>query len=223
MWLLFASYVFYGWWDWRFLGLLFISTLTDYVVAIAISRSQGTYKRRVLLLVSLVINLGILGFFKYFNFFIESFLPLLNRVGLEGDWVTLKVILPVGISFYTFQSLSYTIDVYRGKLAPCRRFETFALYVSFFPQLVAGPIERATQLLPQIQNPRKLYPQQIHAGLYLILWGYCKKMVIADNMAVIVESVFSHDSKMQGMAVVIGVLAFAMQIYGDFSGYCDIA
>ncbi|HAI11306.1 MAG TPA: membrane-bound O-acyltransferase family protein [Phycisphaerales bacterium] len=223
LWLLLASYVFYGWWDWRFLGLLLLSTLTDYVVAIGIQKADSQSTRRSLLTVSVLVNLGVLGFFKYFNFFASSVTDLFGVWGFQLDWVTLHVILPIGISFYTFQSLSYTIDVYRGQLKACRRFDSFALYVSYFPQLVAGPIERATHLLPQIMQRRRLDWRQIHLGLFLILSGYCKKMIIADNLAKIANDTFAAHSTLNGLDVILGVVAFAFQIYGDFSGYSDIA
>jgi D-alanyl-lipoteichoic acid acyltransferase DltB (MBOAT superfamily) len=204
-------------------GLLFISTITDYVIAIGINQSSHISRKRLLLIVSLVVNLSILGFFKYFNFFTGSLDDLFGLLGFKLDWFTLKVILPVGISFYTFQSLSYTIDVYRGHLKPCMRFDQFALYVSFFPQLVAGPIERATHLLPQIAERRKITTGQVHLGLFLILSGYCKKMIVADNLAIIVDTVFSPTSSIHGIEIPLAIIAFAFQIYCDFSGYSDIA
>ncbi|HIA47325.1 MAG TPA: MBOAT family protein [Candidatus Hydrogenedentes bacterium] len=222
--LLIASYFFYGCWDWRFLALIFVTTLVDFLCSGKIySVGSGTRQAKVFVLISLCVNLGILGFFKYFNFFEDSAIRLLSLLGMEANGVTLKIILPVGISFYTFQSLSYTIDVYRGKLKPTRNFFDYALFVSFFPQLVAGPIERATHLLPQVENPRTVTYHNIREGAWLILLGYFKKVVIADNFADIATVVFNNPGDYHGLAVLIGVYAFAFQIYGDFSGYSDIA
>ncbi|EGJ35000.1 MULTISPECIES: MBOAT family O-acyltransferase [Moorena] len=221
--LLIASYVFYGWWDWRFLSLLALSTVVDFTVGKQLQDIKEERKRKLLLCISLIFNLSLLGFFKYFNFFAESFSSLLKLVGLQVDWVTLTILLPVGISFYTFQTMSYTIDIYRGKLKPISNFLDFALFVSFFPQLVAGPIERATTLIPQIILPRNLNIEQINAGILLIIWGYFKKVVIADNMATIANPIFNNYTQYQGLDVLIGILAFTVQIYGDFSGYSDIA
>ncbi len=222
--LLAASYFFYGCWDWRFLALIFITTLTDFLCSGKIyAAGGGTRKAKRFVFLSVFVNLGILGFFKYFNFFEDSAIHLLSLLGMEANGVTLKIILPVGISFYTFQSLSYTIDVYRGKLKPTHNFFDYALYVSFFPQLVAGPIERATHLLPQVENPRTVTYDNVREGAWLILLGYFKKVVIADNFANIATAVFNNPGDHHGLAVLIGVYAFAFQIYGDFSGYSDIA
>lgn len=221
--LLIASYVFYGAWDWRFLILFFITTLTDYCCALQVARSTSPRRRKSFVALSVVVNMGILGFFKYANFFSDSLAGLLAVFGVQFHPLTMAIILPVGISFYTFQSMSYTIDVYRGQLAPCRNFFDYALYVSFFPQLVAGPIERATHLLPQVLKPRRVTPGYVSEGLYLILWGYFKKVFVADNMALIVEPIFAQQTGFTGAQVWIGALAFAFQIYGDFSGYSDIA
>jgi D-alanyl-lipoteichoic acid acyltransferase DltB (MBOAT superfamily) len=168
-------------------------------------------------------NLSVLGFFKYFGFFADSFVALLGRLGMDPSPLTLHIILPVGISFYTFQTLSYTVDIYRGEIQPRTNFLDFALYLSFFPQLVAGPIERASRLLPQIEQPRKLTTSQADAGLYLVLWGYFKKLVIADNLAAIVDPGFSAPDSIKGWAVVLLLFGFSVQIYCDFSGYTDIA
>lgn len=225
--LLVASYLFYGWWDWRFLSLLALSTVIDHLVATRIHAIAGSdplsqsHRRRWLTL-SLVANLGILGFFKYFNFFAGSMQALLASVGIEADPFYLSVILPVGISFYTFQTLSYTVDVYRREMAPAKNFWDFALYVAFFPQLVAGPIERAVALVPQIEQPRRFDRLQFADGLHLIFWGLFKKVYVADNLAVVVNATFS-DPAASGWQILIGVYAFAFQIYGDFSGYSDIA
>lgn len=221
--LLVASYCFYGWWDWRFLGLLALSTVIDFTIGQLLAKAGGSKKRKALLLVSVCSNLGILGFFKYFNFFSDSAAALLEGLGFSVNTFTLMVVLPIGISFYTFQTLSYTIDVYRGRMEPVRSPLDFALYVAFFPQLVAGPIERATHFLPQIARARSVTPDQFDAGLYLILWGLFKKVVIADNLALMVDGVFSNGGEAGGLAVMGATLAFAFQIYGDFSGYSDIA
>ena len=221
--LLIASYIFYGYWDWRFTGLLALSTIVDFTVGKLLQKTKNERKRKILLFVSIFFNLSFLGFFKYFNFFAESFAGFFQIFGLEANWVTLNVLLPVGISFYTFQTMSYTIDVYKRDLQPINSFLDFALFVSFFPQLVAGPIERATTLIPQIISPRDVKLEQINAGIYLIIWGYFKKVVIADNMAIIANSVFNDYTQYQGLDILIGILAFTIQIYGDFSGYSDIA
>ena len=222
--LLIASYVFYGFWDWRFLALLFVSTVVDYNLALLIEKSESPGERKALLAASICVNLGILGFFKYFGFFAESFASLLNSFGFQSSTPFFNIVLPVGISFYTFQTMSYTIDVYRRKLPATRNFFDFALFVSFFPQLVAGPIERATKLLPQVLQPRKFSQSNFVEGFYLIILGLFKKVVIADNMAPIVNYIFSRDvSTLSGAEVLVGVYAFAFQIYGDFAGYTDIA
>ncbi len=220
--LLIASYVFYGYWDWRFLSLIAISTVIDYFAGRAIPGSSDKRKKRLVAL-SMVSNLTMLGFFKYFNFFADSVADLLSMFGMQPDFITLNIVLPVGISFYTFQTMSYTVDIYRGKLEPAESFLDFALFVSFFPQLVAGPIERASRLLPQISSPRKIDVDQINAGVFLIIWGYYKKVVIADNLAIIANQVFNNHTDYQGLDILAGILAFTFQIYGDFSGYSDIA
>lgn len=221
--LLIASYVFYGYWDWRFLFLIALSTVIDFFVGKTLHGEQNENKRKKLLFLSVFANLSILGFFKYFNFFVDSFTDILNLFGFQGDMITLKVILPVGISFYTFQTMSYTIDIYRKKLKPSKDFIDFALFVSFFPQLVAGPIERAVNLLPQISKSRLIKKEQIYAGIFLILWGYFKKVVIADNMGLLADRIFNNYESFHGIDLYIGVIAFSIQIYGDFSGYSDIA
>ncbi len=222
--LLVASYIFYGWWDWRFLGLIAFSTLVDYLAGLALGSSESQHLRRLCLLASLSVNLGTLAFFKYFHFFADSAAVLLGAIGWQADPVSLQVILPVGISFYTFQSMSYTIDVYRRKLEPIGHLGDFALYVSFFPQLVAGPIERALHLLPQIRQRRQITGQAISTGLFLLLVGYVKKVVIADRLAPIVNLGFaSEDPSWGSLAAWMYLYAFAIQIYADFSGYSDIA
>ena len=219
--LLAASYIFYGWWDWRFTLLLLISTIVDYNCGLAIHKNSS--KRKLFLFISLATNLGILSLFKYFNFFTSSTERLLHCFEMEADFFTLSIILPVGISFYTFQTLAYTIDVYRYKIKPTKDIVSFAVYVAFFPQLVAGPIERATHLLPLIQKPRSLSLDMIYTAIPLILVGYFKKVFIADGVAPIVDSCFDSPSNYGGISLVFGVYLFALQIYGDFSGYTDIA
>ena len=221
--LLVASYVFYGYWDWRFLSLLGISTLVDYFAGLGLQSSQNDRNRKLLLGLSITANLSILAFFKYFNFFTESFAGLLSSFGFVVHEFPLKIILPVGISFYTFQTMSYAIDVYRRKISATSNLLDFALFVAFFPQLVAGPIERASSLLPQIASPRKLTWTHIDVGAYLILWGFFKKVVVADNMALVANRIFNHYPDYQGLDLFFGVLAFTVQIYADFSGYSDIA
>lgn len=216
-----GSYLFYGWWDWRFLFLIVFSTLVDYFCGLQLARKPG--EKRFLYL-SLLVNLGILSAFKYFNFFLDSWYDLAANLGFSSvnNWA-IDVVLPVGISFYTFQTLSYTIDVYRKKIPAERSLLNFAAFVSFFPQLVAGPIERAKNLLPQIRNRRKFkYPQAV-TGLRLILWGFFKKIVIADALAYKVEEIFPNYEILNGGVLLLGLLYFAVQIYCDFSGYSDIA
>jgi D-alanyl-lipoteichoic acid acyltransferase DltB (MBOAT superfamily) len=221
--LLLASYVFYGYWDARFLGLIAASTIIDFFVGRRLQVTEDSARRKRLLAVSVCANLGMLGFFKYHDFFAASLASLLSQLGIQADPFTLGVILPVGISFYTFQTMSYTIDIYRGRLEPVNSFLDFALFVAFFPQLVAGPIERARHLLPQIQRARTLSAPVVNAGLFLLLWGYFKKVVIADRMAEIVNPVFGNHVEYQGLELLMAVLAFTVQIYCDFSGYSDIA
>ncbi|MDA8876948.1 MBOAT family protein [bacterium] len=223
IWLLLMSYLFYGWWDWRFLSLIFASTLVDYTIGLKLKTSEKKGTRKTLLVLSLVFNLGVLAVFKYYNFFIDSFNELFAIFHPSVSYNTLDIILPVGISFYTFQTLSYTIDVYKKKLEPTSDFVDFAGYVSFFPQLVAGPIERATNLLPQFQKRRKFDYEKSVLGMRQILWGLFKKMVIADNLAVIVDEVYLSHAEMSPYAIIVGFICFSFQIYCDFSGYSDIA
>jgi len=228
--LLAASYYFYACWDWRFLGLILISTIVDYSCGLALKIEPHEVgrpvirnrRRKMILLISLVTNLGLLGFFKYFNFFVDSTAALLASVGLHPNLPSLRIILPVGISFYTFQTLSYTIDLYRGLLPTERNPLNFALYVAFFPQLVAGPIERARVLLPQLAAVRPVTYERLGSGLYLILWGLFKKTVIADNVAVFADMTFASKPD-SGLFALLGVVAFTIQIYCDFSAYSDIA
>lgn len=221
--LLVASYVFYGAWDIRFLGLLFASTVVDYLVGLGLGRSSDPRVRRRLIATSVTFQLSVLGFFKYFNFFAESLTDLLGHVGLAVSPPILDVVLPIGVSFYTFASMSYTIDVYRGRLMPCRSFLDFALFVAFFPQLVAGPIERGSALIPQIQGTRVITPDHLSEGLFLILWGLFKKDVVADNLGSTVDAIFQKTHSFQSGEVLVGAMFFAFQIYGDFSGYTDMA
>lgn len=219
-----ASYVFYGWWDWRFLILIFFTSLCSYVSGIAIEWFEGNRRRqRVVSIANIVLNLGILGVFKYFNFFVENLQVLFSSVGWHLDWMTLKVILPVGISFYTFQALSYSIDVYQRKLPATRDIVEFFAYISFFPQLVAGPIERATNLLPQFQQSRQFDYAKAVDGLRQMLWGFFKKIVIADNCAFIVNTHWAHYQDLPCVSLVLLGVLFTFQIYCDFSGYSDIA
>lgn len=221
VWLLLCSYFFYGWWDWRFTSLLLISTVLDFNCARQMERRPR--QARLFLIGSLCGNLGILGMFKYVNFFMDSTVRVLNSFHLHPNVPALKVILPVGISFYTFQTLSYTIDVYRGKLKPTHNFIDFALYVAFFPQLVAGPIERAANLLPQMQKKRVVDERMFTTGLFLILIGYVKKVGIADAVAPYVESAFANPNGRYSTHLLIALYLFSFQIYCDFSGYSDIA
>jgi D-alanyl-lipoteichoic acid acyltransferase DltB (MBOAT superfamily) len=218
-----SSYLFYAWWDYRFLGLIVLSTLIDFVVARQLKKQNKKKNRRYLLIVSLVFNLGLLAVFKYYNFFVENWIEAWNGLGIEMQASTLEVILPVGISFYTFQTLSYSIDVYRGKLEPTANLIQFAAFVSFFPQLVAGPIERASHLLPQFNKKRSFDSQFAMSGFYLIIWGLFKKVVIADNCAFFVNQIFDGGSNYSSAELLVGAVLFAFQIYGDFSGYSDIA
>jgi len=218
-----ASYFFYGYWDYRFLSLIIISTLVNYFLGLKIQSSQNRHNKNLFLIFSLMCNLGFLGFFKYCNFFIESFSFLVARIGLTPSFHTLNIILPLGISFYTFQILSYVIDIYRNKQHPTSDFISFALYVCYFPQLVAGPIERAQRLLPKIQTKRHVSKENIYAGIQLILIGYVKKIAIADAVAPYVNTLFANHHSYLSLDLLCGVYLFALQIYGDFSGYSDIA
>lgn len=223
--LLLASYFFYGCWDWRFLSLIFFTTAFDFFAARRIAGSDDPRTRKRWMLASLFVDLSILGVFKYFNFFVGEFNRLLESVGLDSWQPGFSVILPVGISFYTFQALSYTIDVYRRRTKPVNDFFDFALYISLFPQLVAGPIERSENLLPQVRKRRPpCDAERFREGLYHVLSGLFKKVVVADNMAWLANHVFSQPpGQLQAVDVLVGVYAFAFQIYGDFSGYSSIA
>ena len=218
-----ASYLFYGWWDWRFLSLILFSTLIDYSVGVRLLKEENISKRKILLWISIFVNLGFLGFFKYYNFFLDNFITAFSFFGTPINAQGLNIILPVGISFYTFQTLSYTIDVYRRKLESTQDFIAFTAFVSFFPQLVAGPIERATNLLPQFYKKRTFEYNKAVDGLRQILWGLFKKIVIADNSAQIANEIFNNSADYNGSTLVLGAIFFTFQIYGDFSGYSDIA
>lgn len=218
-----ASYFFYGWWDYRFLSLIILSTLVDYLVAMSIERSTNTTARRTWLMVSIVSNLGILATFKYFDFFSEGLLQITRQLGWQIDWPTLNLILPLGISFYTFQTLSYSIDVYRGSLKAETSLLRFATYVAFFPQLVAGPIVRASEFLPQLSTDRLWCFRNFEAGFGLMLLGFFKKLVIADNIALVADHLFENPVIYTAVNTAMVIVLYAFQIYGDFSGYSDIA
>jgi D-alanyl-lipoteichoic acid acyltransferase DltB (MBOAT superfamily) len=219
---LLASYFFYGWWSWKFLCLLALSTLLDYLYGFWVA-SPNKKKAKLFLWLSIINNLGILGFFKYYNFFAVEFQKGFELLGLHTNPVLLTVALPIGISFYTFHGMSYVFDIYRGKQQPVSNFVDYAVFVSFFPLLVAGPIERASHLLPQVQKSRSFNYTQAVEGCRLILWGLFKKIVIADSLAGIVDNIFDHYTDYNGASLMVGAVAFSFQIYGDFSGYSDIA
>ena len=221
--LLGASYFFYACWDWRFLFLLIFSTGLDYFTGLQIERSSSKRNRKIWLCISIIVNLGFLGFFKYYNFFAHSFAQVLENFHMKPDFVTLKIILPVGISFYTFHGLSYVLDIYNNKIKARTNWIEYSLFVSFFPLLVAGPIERATHLLPQVEKERKFHYAQAVDGLRQILWGLFKKIVIADSSSGIVNQIFNNAGHYSGLTLLLGAVLFTFQIYGDFSGYSDIA
>ena len=218
-----SSYIFYGWWDWRFLSLILLSTLVDYSVGLGLLKQENLTKRKILLWISVLVNLGLLGFFKYYNFFLDNFITAFSFFGSPIKANSLNIILPVGISFYTFQTLSYTIDVYKRKLEPTKDFIAFSAFVSFFPQLVAGPIERAANLLPQFYKKRIFNYSKAVDGMRQILWGLFKKIIIADNCAEYANLIFNNSENYNGSTLVLGTIFFSFQIYGDFSGYSDIA
>lgn len=222
-WCLSASYFFYAWWDWRFLGLILFSTIVDFGIGRRLSNTSDPELRKQLLWLSVGINLGILGFFKYFNFFADSLQDAVAAFGWELSWNTLHIILPVGISFYTFQSMSYTIDIYRGKLKPEPNFLNFATYIAFFPQLVAGPIVRAKDFLPQLRRDQAFSWDNFYLGAGQMLWGFFKKVAIADTLALFVDQCFAYPHHFGSLHLIIGVFFYAFQIYCDFSGYSDIA
>ena len=218
-----ASYVFYGWWDWRFLGLIFLATTTSFICGILLEKFKKRNYRKGVVWANVIVSLGILGTYKYFNFFAENFSRLLSLAGIETGFVTLELVLPVGISFYTFQTLSYTIDVYRGNLRATRDPLAFYAFISFFPQLVAGPIERADNLLPQFLKKRSFDYAKAVNGLRQALWGFFKKIVIADHCGVMVDRVFDNYQNVGSINLFVGAVLFSIQIYCDFSGYTDIA
>lgn len=218
-----ASYIFYGWWDWRFLFLIFFSSITDYIIGKALQVTENEKYRKFLLWFSIVTNIGFLGFFKYYNFFLDSFVSAFSFFGKSISVNSLDIILPVGISFYTFQTLSYTIDVYKRKLEPAKDIISFLAFVSFFPQLVAGPIERATNLLPQFYKKRVFEYDKAVDGMRQMLWGLFKKVVIADNCAEYANIIFNNYTDFSGSTLVLGAIFFTFQIYCDFSGYSDMA
>lgn len=221
--LVLAGCVFYGWWDWRFLSLLYLTAAIDYAVGLALGRTSDPAGRRRLLAVSVAANLTVLGFFKYFNFFLENFERVGRLVGLPAVTEPWHILLPVGISFYTFVSMSYSFDVYRRRIEPARDFVDYAAFVTFFPQLLAGPITAAAKLLTQIRADRRVGVDALHEGAFLVAWGLFKKIFVADNLARIVEPVFAPGAAVSGAEVALGAYAFAFQIYCDFSGYTDIA
>lgn len=218
-----SSYVFYGWWDWRFLILIAFTTLCSYISGIMIEKYENRLFQRWISIANITLNLLVLCIFKYFNFFSHNLDLMFRSFGLELDWITLDILLPVGISFYTFQALSYTIDVYQHKMRHTHDIVAFFAFISFFPQLVAGPIERATNLLPQFLKPRSFSYEQAVDGMQQILWGLFKKMVIADNCSRIVDIIFNEYQQMGSWQLLLGAVFFTFQIYGDFSGYSDIA
>ena len=221
--LLVASYYFYAAWDYRFVALLGASTLVDYSCGILLGSLINQRRRRLVMWLSIGFNLALLGFFKYFNFFADNLHALFGTFGWQLDVITLRVLLPIGISFYTFVTMSYVIDVYRREIQPTRNLVDFAVFVAYFPHLVAGPILRATALLPQIQRPRAVSARQVRDGLWLIAWGFFQKIVVADNLAPIASRVFAPDAHATGIDVLLGTYAFAFQIFGDFAGYSNIA
>ncbi len=218
-----ASYFFYGWWDWRFLSLIIFSSLVDFFIGIKLGETTDQKKRKILMLVSVFTNLGFLGVFKYYNFFIENFTQAFSFLGTSFEAARLDIILPVGISFYTFQTLSYSLDIYKKKFEPTKDIVAFFAYVSFFPQLVAGPIERASHLLPQFFKQRQFVFKDANEGVRQILLGFFKKVAIADNFAVYVDQIFSNPEAYSADTLILGAVLFAIQLYGDFSGYSDIA
>jgi D-alanyl-lipoteichoic acid acyltransferase DltB (MBOAT superfamily) len=222
-WILLASYVFYGWWDWRFLGLIMFSTGMDYLFGLYIADAASPRSKKRIIVASVVMNLGFLSVFKYFNFFAASMAALLEWGGLNASWTTLHIILPVGISFYTFQSMSYTIEIYRGEMAAERDLLKYATFVGFWPQLMAGPIVRAKTLLPQFHVERPFAWDRFYSGLGRVLWGYFKKCAIADSLAPFADQCFQSPETFGSLHLLIGVVFYSFQIYCDFSGYSDIA
>ena len=219
-----TSYIFYGWWNWRFLALIAFTSLCSYESGLLINHFEGNRQKQLAIsALNIIVNLGILAIFKYYNFFVDNLVALFGMMGYHLDWVTIKIILPVGISFYTFQALSYTIDVYRKKIPATYDLVEFFAYISFFPQLVAGPIERATNLLPQFQQTRRFDYKKAVDGLRQMLWGFLKKLVIADNCASVVNEYWNQYHDLSGLSLFLLGVLFSFQIYCDFSGYSDIA
>jgi len=218
-----AGYTFYGYWDVRFLSILLLSTAVAFIAARCIQNEEALRRRRLLLVAAVSAQLTVLAVFKYFNFFSDTFAGVLRMLGFEADLVTLKMIVPLGISFYTFQAISYTVDVYRRRIAAATSLLDFTAFTSFFPQLVAGPIGRATNMLPQFSSPRKITADQLNCGLFLLIWGYFQKMVVADRMAAIADPVFNQYHSYQGADFLVAILAYSFQVYGDFAGYSNIA
>jgi alginate O-acetyltransferase complex protein AlgI len=221
--LLIASYVFYSFWDWRFSFLLAFSTILDYTLGLIIDKAKTIQRKKCWMRLSIITNIGLLCYFKYFNFFIDSFIKLVNHFGVHADPYTLNIILPIGISFYTFHGVSYVLDIYYGRIKAHKNIIDYSLFVSYFPLLVAGPIERATHLLLQLKGKREFKYSQGVEGCRLMLWGLFKKVVIADNIAPFVNDIFSNYQNYTGIELIIGTIGFAFQVYGDFSGYSDIA
>lgn len=218
-----VSYIFYGWWNYNFLFLIALTTFCSYASGIWVDVCKSQNGKKAITIGNIVLNLGILGVYKYYNFFADSFKEMLNGFGIVTDWPILNLVLPVGISFYTFQALSYTIDVYKRKIEPTHDVLSFFAFISFFPQLVAGPIERATNLLPQFQKSRSFDYNQAVDGCRQMLWGFFKKMVIADNAAFFVQQIFAAPENYHSLTLLVGAILFSVQIYCDFSGYSDIA
>lgn len=218
-----ASYAFYAAWDWRFLSLMLVSSVTDYLVGLSLQKTEPERKRKLLLGISLAVNLGMLGFFKYFNFFVQEFIDAASQLGFHPNFNTLHIILPIGISFYTFQTMAYSIDVYRKHISPEKGLVKYLAFVSFFPQLVAGPIERSKDLLPQFGRVRRFEYKTAAQGLRQVLWGFLAKLLVADNLAPVIEDVFNNYGEKGALTLALGAMLFTVQIYADFSGYSNIA
>lgn len=218
-----VSYIFYGWWNYRFLFLIALTTACSFLSGLLVERCERQRAKKAITISNITLNLGILGVYKYYNFFTDSFQQILNSLGMHADWPVLNLVLPVGISFYTFQALSYTIDVYNKKIEPTHDVVSFFAFISFFPQLVAGPIERATNLLPQFRKARTFDYSKAVDGCRQMLWGFFKKMVVADNAAFFVQKIFDVPESYHGLTLLVGAVLFSIQIYCDFSGYSDIA
>jgi alginate O-acetyltransferase complex protein AlgI len=218
-----VSYIFYGWWNWKFIIIIILFTLFNYLTGIIIDTTEKKNKRKILLISNIIINIGLLGIFKYYNFFIDSFISILTLFGIKLNWRTLNIILPIGISFYVFQTIGYIIDIYYKRIDSTRNIIAFSAFVSFFPQLLAGPIGRSTQLLPQFFYKREFDLEKAKDGMRQILWGLFTKMVIADNCAVYVDKIFNNYETLPASTLSIGAIYFSIQIYADFSGYSNMA